>query len=257
MNYGFHLSTAGAITGMRRLDTVANNLANSSTVGFKADMLSMVARKPENLEHSGTYADTNALLDQLGGGTLFRPNHIDLSQGTLRQTGGEFDLAIEGGGFFVVEEKGAKSGDLLLTRAGQLTRDRAGNLVMAGSGAALLGADGRPISLTGAGQLRVDGDGRVFEGTDEVGRLRVVVPQDNANLRKEGQAELRLLGGKAADAPAATRVVQGALEESTVDAVLALAELVKVSRGIEFSTRLMQQHDQMTGRLIDTFGRFA
>ena len=58
-------------------------------------------------------------------------------------------------------------------------------------------------------------------------------------------------------APDATAVRQKALEESVVDPVATLAELVSVSRGIEFSTRMMQSHDQATGRLLDTFGRFS
>ena len=68
---------------------------------------------------------------------------------------------------------------------------------------------------------------------------------------------MRILGGGTVAAAGGTAVKQGALEESTVDPVVALADLVKVSRGIEFSTRLMQYQDQMTGRLVDVFGRFA
>ena len=83
------------------------------------------------------------------------------------------------------------------------------------------------------------------------------MPDDLGNLKKEGRDAIRLIGGRTKQAPAETAVLQNTLEESTVDPVLALADLIKVSRGIEFSTRLMQTHDQMTGRLIETFGRFA
>jgi flagellar basal body rod protein FlgG len=83
------------------------------------------------------------------------------------------------------------------------------------------------------------------------------VPTDKSNLRKEGRDIMRILGGQTTPAPASTTLRQGALEESTVDPVMALADLVRVSRGIEFSTKLMQYQDQMTGRLVDTFGRFA
>jgi flagellar basal body rod protein FlgG len=247
MSYGFYLSTAGAITGMRRLDTVANNLANSTTVGFKADILSMQARLPENLENGGIYADTNAALDALGGGTLFDPTQIDLSQGSLEETGNPLDIAIEGDGFLMLD--GPKdSKDKLLTRAGALTRDTQGRLVLATSGAPVLGIDGRPIVLPdNPGEVRIDQTGSIFQGNDVVGQLAVVVPTD----------AIRLLGGRTRNAPAETIVRQRHLEQSTVDPVATLAELVRVSRGIEFSTRLMQTHDQMTGRLIDTLGRFG
>ena len=97
----------------------------------------------------------------------------------------------------------------------------------------------------------------MMQGGSEIARLAVVVPSDLRNLVKEGRDAMRLLGGRAEKAPDATVVRQYHLEESTVDPVLSLAEMIKVSRGIEFSTRLMQAEDQATGRLIDTLGRFA
>ncbi|MDI9402771.1 MAG: flagellar hook-basal body protein [Limnohabitans sp.] len=264
MNYGFHLATTGVITGMRRLDTIANNLANSTTVGYKADRLTMSPRSAENVERPGAYADANAMLDALGGGTLFLPNAIDLRQGTLRQTGSPLDVALEGDGFFRLEvpassaTRGAKSRDALLTRAGTLTRDPSGKLVLATSGAAILGKNGAPIVLDADDpNVRIDADGRVTQSGTEVGQIDIVIAENPANLRKEGRDALRLVGGRTKPAPESTAVRQNHVEESVVDPVASLAELVKVSRGIEFSTRLMQQQDQITGRLIDTFGRFA
>lgn len=257
MNYGFHLSTAGVITGMRRLDTIANNLANSNTIGFKADMLALKARRPENLENPVASLDTNRMLDALGGGTLFEPTAVDLRQGNLRQTGGPLDIAIEGEGFLQLATPAGQR-DALLTRAGGLARNDDGHLVLATSGATVLSTAGTPITLDANDpNIDIDAEGRIYQSGNEVARLAIVVPDDTANLRKEGKDAFRLLGGRTSAAPGATRVRQGQLEESTVDPVLALADLVKVSRGIEFSTRLMQFQDQMTGRLIDTFGRFG
>lgn len=259
MNYGFHLSTAGVVTGMRRLDTIANNLANAQTVGFKADFLNLEARRAENLENGGLYHDANRALDALGGGTLFKPSGIDLRQGTLRQTGRDLDIALEGKGFFRVQNPDATSSrDTFVTRAGELVRDKDGRLALGGTGALLLNADGNPITLDNTDpDLVIDADGRVYQSGNEVARLAVVLPENPASLRKEGRDLMRILGGKTVAADTATAVKQGALEESTVDPVLALADLVKVSRGIEFSSRLMQYQDQMTGKLVDTFGRFA
>ena len=192
----------------------------------------------------------------------FEPNQIDLSQGPLRETSNPLDVAIEGDGFFMLQQpkgvQGTAAADRLLTRAGNLTRDTEGRLVLATSGVPLLGSDGQPIVLPDdLSKVRIDQRGAIYQGTDQVGQLAVVMPADIANLRKEGRDALRLLGGKVKDAPADTVVHQKYLEDSTVDAVATLAELVKVSRGIEFSTRMMQTHDQMTGKLIDTFGRFG
>lgn len=259
MNYGFYLSTAGAITGMRRLDTVSNNLANSTTVGFKADILSTRARLPENIENGGTVADTNAMLDALGGGTLFNPTEMDLTQGALETTGNPLDVAIEGDGFFALEApKNSPKGDRFLTRAGNFARDTQGRLVLATNGQPVLDDQGKTILLPdNPSKLRIDRDGTLRNGDDEFARLGVVMPADTRDLKKEGRDMIRLIGGRTAPVPADTIVHQNHLEQSTVDPVLALAELVKVSRSIDFSTRLMQTHDQMTGRLIDTLGRFS
>ena len=80
---------------------------------------------------------------------------------------------------------------------------------------------------------------------------------DGAKLTEDSEKEIERGLDRTKPAPESTAVRQNHVEESVVDPVASLAELVKVSRGIEFSTRLMQQQDQITGRLIDTFGRFA
>jgi flagellar basal body rod protein FlgG len=145
-----------------------------------------------------------------------------------------------------------------VTRAGALTRDAQGRLVLATSGAAILGIDGNPITLEGqSADLLVDASGSVFQGGQEIGRLQLVMPADLATLRKEGRDALRIAGGKTVAAPAGTSIRQRALEESTVDSVATLAELMRISRGIDFSMRLMQYQDQMTGRMVEAFGRFA
>ena len=258
MNYGFHLATSGVVTGMRRLDTIANNLANAMTVGFKADYLNLEARQAENLENGGLYPDANRALDALCGGSLFKPTGIDLRQGALRDTSRNLDVAIEGDGFLLLQPSGADSRDAIVTRAGALVRDTQGRLALAGSGQLVQGINGQPISLDPEQpDVVIDSDGRVLQSGLEVGRLSLVVPTDKSNLRKEGRDIMRILGGQTTPAPASTTLRQGALEESTVDPVMALADLVRVSRGIEFSTKLMQYQDQMTGRLVDTFGRFA
>lgn len=259
MNYGFHLATTGVLTGMRRLDTIANNLANAQTIGFKADYLNLEARRAENLENGGVYPDTNQALDALGGGTLFKPTGIDLRQGPLRQTRRNLDVALEGDGFLRLQNpNGSDSRDALVTRAGTLVLDKDSRLALAGNGALVLDSEGRTIQLDPENpDIVIDTDGRVLQSGNEVARLAIVMPSNPSNLQKEGRDVMRILGGKTVPAPSNTAVRQGSLEESTVDPVLALADLVKVSRGIEFSTRLMQYHDQMTGRLIDTFGRFG
>ena len=114
MIYGLYLSATGVQTSAHRQDTIANNLANAETVGFKKDVslfrqrlteaqerrLSPGSRRPHGPLFPG--APTNPLLEPIGGGHDFHPTLIDTAQGELEPTGSPLDLAIEGGGCFDV-----------------------------------------------------------------------------------------------------------------------------------------------------------
>ena len=140
-----YLAATGVLTRMYRQDVLANNLANVNTVGFKPDVVYTRLRLPERLESGG--ASPQQLLERLGGGHLLSPTRLDLTQGSLTDTGNDLDLAIEGEGFFVVRSTSPGNEQLRLTHDGRFTPNTAGELSMAGTGMSLLDTANHPNRL--------------------------------------------------------------------------------------------------------------
>src|SRR3954454_7873498 len=145
MIYGLYLSATGVLASSYRQDVIANNLANSETVGFKRHLANFQQRPVES-QAQGRPDQSDPMLDNLGGGFLVSPTLVDTSQGDLENTGNNLDASIFGKGYFAVGD----STKTQLTRAGQFMLNQDGDLIMAnGSGQHVLDADRNPIKLPG------------------------------------------------------------------------------------------------------------
>ncbi len=259
MNYGFHLSTTGVITQMRKLDVIANNLANVETVGFKPDFLVAVDRKPERLENADAAGiEPNALLERLGGGKLFLPTQIDLSEGSIEPSGRDLDVAIKGDGFFVLQSPQGKSSDKILTRNGNFEVDAKGRLVLSTSGQAVLDRDGAHIHVDPTKKIVIGKDGTLTQDGASVAQLALVQPTRAEALVKDGRNAFRVVGGAVRSITGNdSEIQQGALERSGTDPVRTLASLIATTRALEFGTQMLRTQDEMTGRLFQTYGRLS
>lgn len=258
MNYGMYLAGAGVLTNLYRQDVMANNLANLNTVGFKPDMVFNRARLPERIE-KGVDADPQLLLEQLGGGTLVNPTYVSQLQGALESTSNELDLAIEGDGFFVVagDEKDG-SGSFRLTRDGRFTLNSEGELVMAANGRAVLDAGGSTIELDPGSPVEVNADGTIMQNGAVVTQLQIVTPADPTALQKAGENLLRIAGeNRGLLQPGTGTIKQFHVEDSAVDPILALNQLIGATKSAQASAQMMQYHDQIAAQAIGTFGRVA
>src|SRR5689334_2619038 len=101
MNYGLYLSAMGVLANSQRQDVIANNLANSETIGFKKD-LALFQQQRTEAQISGHRRQSNDLLEPLGGGLVPTGTTLDLSQGPIEATGNPLDVAITGDGYFAV-----------------------------------------------------------------------------------------------------------------------------------------------------------
>jgi flagellar basal body rod protein FlgG len=258
MNYGMYLAGAGVLTNLYRQDVMANNLANVNTVGFKPDMVLNRARLPERLE-SGADVNPQLLLEQLGGGALVNPTYISQSQGALKATGNPLDVAIDGEGYFVVAgDKNDGAGSFRLTRDGRFTLNSGGELVMAATGRRVLDVNGRAIELDPAAPVEINADGTITQNGAVAAQLQIVAPADPRSLEKAGDNLLRVAGDdRGLLQPATGQIRQGHLEDSAVDPILALNELISATKAAQASAQMMQYHDQIAGQAIGTFGRVA
>ncbi len=229
-------SLSGAIASARQIELVANNVANQSTVGFKAQR--------------GTFEQVNRSFEPLANSYVkLSPGYPDLSDGPLIEDGGETHLALQGRGFLVVEG-GEGQGGQLLCRGGALRLDRDGFLVT-DRGEKVLGESG-PIQVPENEHITVDQAGKVSTTRgDELAQLRLVVPSGPPGSVEE-------LGGTRWLARAGTRpatevvVVQGALEGSNTNPVKEMVDLIQATRYFELYQKAMQTSDELDGRMYAT-----
>ncbi len=212
----------------RRQDVTANNLANAGADGFKGDRL--VARALDGM-HSPVPA-----------------RDLDLDQGSFRETGRPLDVALDGDGFLVV---GTPQGERL-TRGGSLRLDAAGRLTDS-HGDPVLGLNG-PLVLRG-GQVEIRGDGTVLVDGATAGELRRVLVEDKSTLLKEGFGRFRTSGRVRPAVDEGPMVRQGAVEESNVDPVTTMVDLVTIQRAYGANVDALRAMDSVLAAVANEVGK--
>ena len=250
------IAATGMAAQQMRVETISNNLANMSTTGYNtrraefADLLyQQVTRAGTINAADGTVLPTGV---QLGLGVRAAAVSVNLSQGALSQTGGDLDLAIEGAGFLEVS---LPSGQSAYTRDGALKRSGEGLIVT---------SEGHPVTpeITipdDARSLSINPDGEVyayFAETAEaelLGQLNLVGFSNAKGLEAVGGnlfLETEASGAALVSTPGQDglgTVRQGYLEDSSVDAVREVTELIEAQRGYELNSKVISAADQMLG----------
>jgi len=227
MDSGFYAACTALLARSQALDTVANNLANVSTPGYRAqhDMFRSLLATSSALPISNlNYAINNYSV--LGG------NQLDLSQGTLAKTGNDLDFGIQGAGFFAVQTAGGQ----VYTRNGNFHVSSQGKLVTS-EGDAVLGDDGQPINIVGA-PVSVSPDGTISVNGAVAGKLKVVDFPAGTPLESLGKTYYSAPPPTAIPATQAS-IQQGVLESSNVNPVTSAVELVTVQRYAELMQRAL------------------
>ena len=244
MDYGLYVAAAGADTQSRRMEVLSNNLANVDTTGFKEELAVLQARDSRALRDGSDYRGRGGIND-LGSGVSMSSTQTNFNPGILKHTGAKWDVAIQGEGFFTVDNNGEK----LLTRAGDFQVNSQGELLTQ-QGFKVLDVEGTPIIMNPSMYSKIHTDGFVQHsgGGQELG---IVKPQSLGDLSRVGNNTFRALG-PVATVPQNQRTVRpGSLELSDVEPTRAMMELIETSRVYEANVRMIQSHDQMTGSLVN------
>jgi len=251
MIYGLYLSASGIAANSYRQDVIANNLANSETSGFKRDVPSFKQRLTAAQENRkpGDWSDPK--LEGMGGGLLGMPNHIDFSQGSMEQTGSPEDVAIQGEGFFAVQQ----NGKTLLTRDGRFTVNNAGQLSTS-SGQQVLDANRQPITLNPGATVTINPDGQITQDGQAVARLGVFNVADKSTLTKVGSNLLEPADANALQ-PSDSRVRSEFREQSNVDPATEMAELMDTQRQIEANANMIQAQDSTLKLCVNSVGKIS
>lgn len=282
---GWYTGASGMQAQQRRLDTVANNLANVNTTGFKRDTNVhkafpelLMRRHNDNgvrtLPLSGLDPvlgsfDTAPVVGRLGTGVETNEIYTIFEQGALRETTNPFDLALDGEGFFLIDTPRGER----LTRNGSFQLGPEG-LLVTNEGFPVLGENGHIYIREN--NFYVDEDGRVFENPEfsedpdrlismrenqwsdsqEVDRLQLVSVRRVRYLEKQGGSfwNTSWESGEPQILPAGSRpgVLQGFVETSNVNPITEMVQMIEVNRAYEANQRVIQTHDEATQQLLNT-----
>lgn len=216
------------------LADLANNIANASTVGFRRD--GQIFSEFVN----ATPGEPSISQTRIGGRV------IDNTRGEFVQTGGAFDIAIEGEGYFVVQTPQGER----LTRAGAFQTNEAGSLTTA-EGHLLHGAGAGTIDIpAGAQNIIIAPDGVVSANGAVIGAVRIVM-SDQFRLVREGSTLFRSDADLVDVAPS---LRQGFLESSNVKPVLELSRLIEVQRAFEIGQQLLSGESERIERAVAVIG---
>ncbi|MBL7545744.1 MAG: flagellar basal-body rod protein FlgF [Bdellovibrionaceae bacterium] len=265
---GIYTALSGAMAQSLQMDTIANNIANVNTPGFKRDTqvfneyLTANEKEQTGMPVPRIPSSIESFYDMQGGDKSFvdsKGTFTDFSQGSLKHTGNPLDLAIDGAGFFEV----ATPDGVKLTRAGNFTMDGNGHLVnkeghfILASGGAGADPEARVITLNGSEPLNVNDQGDIFQGTQLVARVSVVTVADNDSLQKIGNS---LYGFKAGHNPEIIAkpnpsLKSGFMETSNVNVVQEMTDMIKTQRIFESTQKAISAYDSMNDKLVNIVGK--
>ena len=238
MQSGLYVALSSQIALEKRLNTIADNVANASTVGFRATGV--------KFEDVVSGLDDKALSFVTSGDT-----YISNTNGPLRETGNPFDFAVKGDAWFGIETPGGA----VMTRDGRFTLTENGELVTI-EGYPVLDAGGAPIQLDPRnGPPRAGADGSLRQGDNLVGALGLYNFDPGPNFIRFGNSGIVPAGEPE---PVVDRldagVVQGFLEESNVNPMLEITKLIMVQRAFENGAAMIRATESTYDEAIKTLG---
>lgn len=255
MNYGLQISASGALASIHQQDALTNNLANVNTAGFKPILTGTMQRLAVRQEDGLPQFSSNELLEKLGGGVFAAQTRINFAQGSLETSDSDFDMAIQGDGFFVIGDAANPS----LTRDGRFTVNRDGQLVMSTNGAPVLSVKDKPITIDMTqGEIAVSKDGVISQSGLAVDQIKISDVPDRSILTKLGSG---LFGSQTGSALSLIEgqgsILQGMLEGSGVSEIDALMQIQSASKSAQGNIGMIDMQNRLMERAINTFGRIA
>ena len=253
---GLYTAWTGMYNEQKRLDVLSNNLANSATVGFKKegatsqsfDQVLAIRAKNNEEPRGGNYIGDMSLGVKIG------EVYTDYGQGSVRLTENPFDLALEGDGFFAIEytdRSGAKT--TRYTRAGEFNMTYEGYITTA-DGQHLLGSSGVLQVPVNAAKITIDTDGSVYADDEYIDSIRLVDFEDYDYLKKYGETMYMPVNG-ATEKAADVRVLQGYTEQSNVNVIKEMVDMITITRAYEANQKVVKAMDQLLDADINSVGR--
>lgn len=253
---GLYTAWTGMVNEQKRMDVLSNNMANSTTVGFKLDKSTSQAfdQVLDIKIRDGSQAYHNQAIGYLSLGVKIGETYTDHAQGSIRGTGGTYDCALSGKGFFtvnVVDAQGethtryTRDGRFTLTKEGLLV-DADGNAVQGKSGDIYIPTDAKSVTISTLGEIVADGE--------LIDSLKITDFEDYDYLKKFGNTLFEPVEG-ATEIEATAQVIQGYTEQSNVNVVKEMVDMITVTRAYEANQKVIRSYDTMLQSASNDIGR--
>ena len=254
---GLYTAWTGMANEQKRLDVISNNLANSATVGYKKEGVTSQSFDEQltiKIKDKSEPITGERVIGSMSLGVKIGEVYTDYSEGSLRQTENTFDLALDGDGFFQVAVTD-RNGDthLRYTRAGSFHMTSDGYVVNS-EGNHLQGESGDVMVPTDAGEILVDIDGSIYADGEYVDKLTLVDFEDYDYLKKYADVMYEPVEG-AVEKDATGLIRQGYTEQSNVNVVTEMVNMIAITRAYEANQKVIQSVDQTLDNSANSIGR--
>lgn len=255
---GLYTAWTGMANEQKRLDVVSNNMANADSVGYKDERVTSQAfdQLLTIKIRDGSQAYHNQAIGHLSLGVKIGEVYQDFSQGSVRQTGGKFDVALSGSGFFAINITNAngetttrytRNGQFMLTKDGLLVNSE-GNAVLGEGGEIVIDPSSKSISISGSGEIYADGK--------YIDTLKLVDFDDYDYLNKYGDTMYAPVDG-ATTKDASAEVLQGYTEQSNVNVVKEMVDMITITRAYEANQKVIKSYDSMLNQAANSVGKLG
>ena len=253
---GLFTAYTGMLNQQYRLDTIINNLANAATTGYKREGATSRAFD-DVLGVKIKDSSVSYVIQEIGNmnlGVKIGENYTDYKQGSFKETGNTYDLALAGNGFFAISFTN-KNGEEMTkyTRDGSFTTDVDG-VLRTKDGDYVLNDGGGQITIpTDAADVVVDEMGNIYADGDLVDTLGITDFENYDYLEKYGENMYTPVEG-AEEIESVAAVRQGYLEMSNINAVSEMVEMIAITRAYEANQKAVQTADSMIEKSVNTVG---
>lgn len=251
---GLYTAWTGLYNEQKRLDVIANNIANSATTGYKQEGVTSQSFDDVLAIKVRDYSvKTNETIGTMSLGVKVGEVFTNYEQGSVRSTGNTYDLALDGSGFFKVRVTDAAGNDhIRYTRAGNFTITMDGYIIDA-DGNHLQSEAGDMVVPTEA-EIVIDRDGAVYADGERIDQIIVADFEDYNYLKKYADTMYEPVDG-ATETQAAGSVLQGWLEQSNVNVVKEMTQMIAITRAYEANQKVVQAMDSTLDQAVNNVGR--